>query len=45
MHLVLRTHPPPFAEIDIKAEEASYIIRIHDRPLQIKLNYYEERQR
>lgn len=36
---------PPFAEIDIEASEDAYIIRVHDRPLQVKLRYYEERQR
>lgn len=36
---------PPFAEIDHTADEESFLIRIHDRPLQDKLGYYEERAR
>lgn len=36
---------PPFAAIDHQAEEESFLIRIHDRPLQDKLGYYEERAR
>lgn len=36
---------PPFAAIDHQAEEESFLIRIHDRPLQDKLGYYEERSR
>lgn len=36
---------PPFAEIDIEADQDAYIIRVHDRPLQDKLRYYEERTR
>ena len=36
---------PPFAEIDHLAGGDAYLIRIHDRPLQDKLDYYEERPR
>lgn len=36
---------PVFAPIDHIAQEDSYLIRIHDRPLQDKLGYYEERSR
>jgi len=36
---------PVFAPIDHMAEEESFLIRIHDRPLQEKLRYYEERAR
>lgn len=36
---------PVFAEIDHHAAEDSFLIRIHDRPLQDKLGYYEERPR
>ncbi len=36
---------PVFAEIDHHADEESFLIRIHDRPLQDKLGYYEERPR
>ncbi|MCA2011634.1 cupin domain-containing protein [Pararhodobacter sp. CCB-MM2] len=36
---------PPFAVIDHKADEESFLIRVHDRPLQDKLGYYEERAR
>ena len=35
----------PFAVIDHKADEESFLIRVHDRPLQDKLGYYEERAR
>jgi gentisate 1,2-dioxygenase len=34
---------PVFSKIEHVAEEESFIIRIHDRPLQEKLGYYEER--
>ena len=33
---------PVFAEIDHVAEGDAYLIRVHDRPLQEKLGYYEE---
>ena len=36
---------PVFSEITHKAEEESFLVRIHDRPLQEKLGYYEERTR
>ena len=36
---------PVFAAIDHVAEEESFLIRIHDRPMQEKLGYYEERKR
>jgi gentisate 1,2-dioxygenase len=36
---------PVFAELTHKADEESFLIRIHDRPLQVKLGYYEERPR
>ena len=36
---------PVFAEIDHAATEDAYLIRVHDRPLQDKLGYYEERPR
>jgi gentisate 1,2-dioxygenase len=36
---------PTFAPIDHIAEEDSFLIRIHDRPLQEKLGFYEERSR
>ena len=36
---------PVFAEIDHEASDTAYLIRIHDRPLQEKLRYYEERPR
>jgi gentisate 1,2-dioxygenase len=36
---------PVFARVTIEAEEESYLVRIHDRPLQERLNYYEERAR
>ena len=36
---------PVFAAITHEATEDSFIIRMHDRPLQEKLGYYEERQR
>jgi len=36
---------PPFAAIDHQADEEAFLIRIHDRPLQDKLGYYEERAR
>ena len=34
---------PVFSDITLKADEDTYIVRIHDRPLQDKLGYYEER--
>ena len=36
---------PVFAAITHEATEDSFVIRVHDRPLQEKLGYYEERQR
>lgn len=36
---------PVFAAIDHAAQSEAFLIRIHDRPLQEKLNYYEERSR
>ncbi len=34
-----------FSKITHKANEESFLVRVHDRPLQEKLGYYEERQR
>ena len=34
---------PVFADIRHEAGEESFLIQIHDRPLQMKLGYYEER--
>lgn len=34
---------PVFADIELTAETDAYLVRIHDRPLQDKLGYYEER--
>ncbi|MEL6233053.1 MAG: cupin domain-containing protein [Pseudomonadota bacterium] len=36
---------PIFAEITHRAEDESFLVRVHDRPLQEKLRYYEERAR
>ncbi|MCC5971131.1 MAG: cupin domain-containing protein [Pararhodobacter sp.] len=36
---------PVFAEVDHEATEESFLVRVHDRPLQTKLGYYEERAR
>lgn len=36
---------PVFAEIDHHAAAESFLVRIHDRPLQDKIGYYEERAR
>lgn len=36
---------PVFAAIDHQAADESFLIRVHDRPLQDKLGYYEERPR
>lgn len=36
---------PVFSQITHEAEEESFLVRIHDRPLQDKLGYYEERAR
>ncbi len=36
---------PVFARITHKAAEESFLMRIHDRPLQERLEYYEERPR
>ena len=34
-----------FAAIDHQAAEESFLVQIHDRPLQERLRYYEERPR
>ncbi len=34
---------PVFADITHRADDESFLIRVHDRPLQTKLGYYEER--
>jgi gentisate 1,2-dioxygenase len=36
---------PVFSEITHEADSESFLIRVHDRPLQDKLGYYEERSR
>ena len=36
---------PVFAEITHEASDEAFLVRIHDRPLQEKLGYYEERAR
>jgi gentisate 1,2-dioxygenase len=36
---------PVFARLSFTAEEESFLVRIHDRPLQERLGYYEERAR
>lgn len=36
---------PVFAEIVHRAETEAFLIRVHDKPLQDKLGYYEERSR
>ena len=36
---------PVFAAIDHQAAEESFLVQIHDRPLQERLRYYEERPR
>jgi gentisate 1,2-dioxygenase len=36
---------PVFSRLTHQAEDESFLIRIHDRPLQDKLGYYEERSR
>lgn len=36
---------PVFAAIDHRADGEAFLVRIHDRPLQEKLGYYEERAR
>ena len=36
---------PVFSKLTHKATQDSFLIRIHDRPLQTKLGYYEERPR
>ena len=35
----------PFAQIDHQAQDESFLVRAHDRPIQDKLGYYEERTR
>ena len=34
---------PVFADIKHEAGSEAFLVRIHDRPLQDKLGYYEER--
>ena len=34
---------PVFASLSHEADEEAFLVRIHDRPLQEKLGYYEER--
>ncbi|UYV38143.1 cupin domain-containing protein [Rhodobacteraceae bacterium D3-12] len=36
---------PVFAEITHEASDEAFLVRVHDRPLQEKLGYYEERAR
>ncbi|MEM0948495.1 MAG: cupin domain-containing protein [Pseudomonadota bacterium] len=36
---------PVFADLDHRTDTDAYLIRVHDRPLQEKLGYYEERPR
>jgi gentisate 1,2-dioxygenase len=36
---------PVFATLTHRAEEESFLMRVHDKPLQEKLGYYEERAR
>jgi gentisate 1,2-dioxygenase len=36
---------PVFALIEHSVKEPAFLIRVHDTPLQQKLNYYEERER
>ncbi|MEM9740888.1 MAG: cupin, partial [Pseudomonadota bacterium] len=36
---------PVFAEISVTADAETFVIIVHDRPLQEKLAYYEERAR
>lgn len=36
---------PVFSEITHEADADSFLVRVHDRPLQDKLGYYEERSR
>ncbi|MDQ2090242.1 cupin domain-containing protein [Marimonas arenosa] len=36
---------PVFAEVEHEPEEEAFLVRIHDRPLQERLGYYEERTR
>ncbi|MEC7651261.1 MAG: cupin domain-containing protein, partial [Pseudomonadota bacterium] len=35
---------PVFASLSHEADEEAFLVRIHDRPLQEKLGYYEERE-
>ena len=35
---------PVFASLCHEADEEAFLVRIHDRPLQEKLGYYEERE-
>lgn len=36
---------PVFAEITHEVSDAAFLVRVHDRPLQEKIGYYEERAR
>ena len=36
---------PVFAEITHEAKDETFLVRVHDRPLQERLGYYEERDR
>ncbi|MEM8647937.1 MAG: cupin domain-containing protein [Pseudomonadota bacterium] len=36
---------PVFAELTHEAREDAFLVRVHDRPLQERLGYYEERER
>ncbi|MGE0294555.1 MAG: cupin domain-containing protein [Hyphomonadaceae bacterium] len=36
---------PVFSDLSLSADAEAFLIRIHDRPLQEKLGYYEERER
>lgn len=36
---------PVFSEVTHEADEEAFLVRVHDRPLQEKLGYYEERDR
>ena len=36
---------PVFAEVTHEASEDAFLIRVHDRPIQETLRYYEERKR
>ena len=36
---------PVFAVVEHEADTEAFLVRVHDRPLQEKLGYYEERAR